>query len=43
VQVPLWARLCIGVGLAGALAYMTTPIAILAARRFSFYDRPAGY
>ena len=43
VQVPLWARLCIGIGLAGALAYVTTPIAIIAARRFAFYDRPAGY
>ena len=43
MQFPLWARLCIGVGLAGALAYMATPIAIVAARRLSFYDRPAGY
>lgn len=40
---PLWARLGIGIGLAGVLAYMTTPLAILTARRFAFYDRPAGY
>ena len=40
---PLWARIGIGIGLAGALAYIATPIAIVTARRFAFYDRPAGY
>ena len=40
---PLWARIGIGIGLAGTLAYITTPFAIVAARRFAFYDRPAGY
>lgn len=43
MNVPLWARIAVGVGLAGILAYMATPIAILTARRFAFYDRPAGY
>jgi UDP-GlcNAc:undecaprenyl-phosphate GlcNAc-1-phosphate transferase len=43
VNFPLWARIGIGIGLAGALAYITTPFAIVAARRFEFYDRPAGY
>jgi UDP-GlcNAc:undecaprenyl-phosphate GlcNAc-1-phosphate transferase len=43
VNFPLWARVGIGIGLAGMLAYITTPFAIVAARRFAFYDRPAGY
>src|SRR5690348_13642098 len=43
VNFPLWARIGIGIGLAGTLAYITTPFAIIAARRFAFYDRPAGY
>jgi len=33
----------VSVGVAAALAYMTTPVAILAARRLAFYDVPAGY
>jgi UDP-GlcNAc:undecaprenyl-phosphate GlcNAc-1-phosphate transferase len=43
VNIPLWARIGIGIGLAGGLAYLTTPFAIVAARRFAFYDRPRGY
>jgi UDP-GlcNAc:undecaprenyl-phosphate GlcNAc-1-phosphate transferase len=43
VNFPLWARIGIGISLAGTLAYIATPVAILAARRFAFYDRPAGY
>ena len=43
MNLPLWARIGIGIGLAGTLAYITTPFAIVAARRFAFYDRPAGY
>ena len=43
VGLPLWGRVALGLGLAGGLAYMTTPVAILAARRFAFYDVPAGY
>jgi UDP-GlcNAc:undecaprenyl-phosphate GlcNAc-1-phosphate transferase len=33
----------VGLGLAGLFAYLATPVAILAARRFAFYDKPAGY
>jgi UDP-GlcNAc:undecaprenyl-phosphate GlcNAc-1-phosphate transferase len=33
----------IGVGVAAALAYLATPVAISAARRLSFYDVPEGY
>jgi UDP-GlcNAc:undecaprenyl-phosphate/decaprenyl-phosphate GlcNAc-1-phosphate transferase len=40
---PFWARLGIGVGLAATFAYLTTPLAIAAARRFAFYDAPTGY
>jgi UDP-GlcNAc:undecaprenyl-phosphate/decaprenyl-phosphate GlcNAc-1-phosphate transferase len=43
VVLPLPARLGIGVGVAAALAYLTTPVAITAARRLSFYDVPQGY
>jgi UDP-GlcNAc:undecaprenyl-phosphate GlcNAc-1-phosphate transferase len=43
VYLSLAARLCLGVGIAAALAYVTTPLAIAIARRFSFYDRPFGY
>jgi UDP-GlcNAc:undecaprenyl-phosphate GlcNAc-1-phosphate transferase len=43
VDLPLWARLCVGVGVAATLAYLTTPVAVIAARRFAFYDRPVGY
>ena len=43
VNFPLWARIGIGIVLAGTLAYIATPIAIVTARRFAFYDRPAGY
>ena len=37
------ARLCLELGIAGAVAYGTTPLAIAAARRFAFLDVPAGY
>ena len=40
---PFWARLVVGLGLAAALAYITTPVAIVTARRFAFYDAPSGY
>lgn len=40
---PLWVRLGIGIGLAAALAHATTRFVIQAARRFAFYDLPAGY
>jgi UDP-GlcNAc:undecaprenyl-phosphate GlcNAc-1-phosphate transferase len=43
VQFPLWAHIAVGIGLAAAVAYFVTPVAIVAARRFAFYDRPAGY
>jgi UDP-GlcNAc:undecaprenyl-phosphate GlcNAc-1-phosphate transferase len=43
VYLSLAARLCLGVGIAAALAYLTTPLAIAVARRFAFYDRPFGY
>jgi UDP-GlcNAc:undecaprenyl-phosphate GlcNAc-1-phosphate transferase len=43
VGLPLWARLTGGLGVAAALAYMTTPVAIVAARRLAFYDMPIGY
>ena len=42
VDIPLWARLCVGIGLATPLAYFATPAAIGTARRFAFYDLPAG-
>ena len=34
-------RAAIGLGAAAALAYLVTPVAILVARRYSFYDQPA--
>jgi UDP-GlcNAc:undecaprenyl-phosphate GlcNAc-1-phosphate transferase len=40
---PLSVRLGVGIAVAAGLAYAMTPAAIQAARRFSFYDRPAGY
>jgi UDP-GlcNAc:undecaprenyl-phosphate GlcNAc-1-phosphate transferase len=43
VNFPLWARIGFGVGLAAVLAYASTPVAIVTARRLAFYDRPAGY
>jgi UDP-GlcNAc:undecaprenyl-phosphate/decaprenyl-phosphate GlcNAc-1-phosphate transferase len=43
VSLSLAARLCLGVGIAAALAYLTTPLAIALARRFAFYDKPLGY
>jgi UDP-GlcNAc:undecaprenyl-phosphate GlcNAc-1-phosphate transferase len=43
VDFPLWARLAVGIGLAFSVAYVTTPVAIIAARRFAFYDVPFGY
>ncbi len=43
VGLPFWARLVVGLGLAAALAYLTTPVAIVTARRFAFYDAPTGY
>jgi UDP-GlcNAc:undecaprenyl-phosphate/decaprenyl-phosphate GlcNAc-1-phosphate transferase len=42
VDIPLWSRLCVGIGLATPLAYFATPLAIGAARRFALYDLPAG-
>jgi UDP-GlcNAc:undecaprenyl-phosphate GlcNAc-1-phosphate transferase len=41
VDLSLSARLAVGIALAAGLAYGVTPVAILAARRFSFYDIPA--
>jgi UDP-GlcNAc:undecaprenyl-phosphate GlcNAc-1-phosphate transferase len=41
VDLSLSARLAVGIALAAGLAYAVTPVAILAARRFSFYDIPA--
>jgi UDP-GlcNAc:undecaprenyl-phosphate GlcNAc-1-phosphate transferase len=43
VGLPLWAQVGVGVGLAAAVAYTTTPVAILTARRLAFYDHPIGY
>ncbi len=43
MELPLWGRLTIGIALAAALAYVATPVAVVAARRFAFYDRPGGY
>ena len=43
MDLPLGARIAVGIGLAAALAYMSTPVAIQAARRFAFYDKPTGY
>ncbi len=39
----LWIRPAVGLALAATLAYMTTPLAIRAARRLAFYDVPFGY
>jgi UDP-GlcNAc:undecaprenyl-phosphate GlcNAc-1-phosphate transferase len=43
VDFPLSARVSGGLLLAAAIAYLTTPMAITAARRFAFYDVPVGY
>ncbi len=43
MDLPLWARLFVAIGLAASLAYVTTPVAVLAAARFGFYDLPRGY
>jgi len=43
VDAPLWIRPGVGFSLAASLAYMTTPLAIRAARRLAFYDVPLGY
>jgi UDP-GlcNAc:undecaprenyl-phosphate/decaprenyl-phosphate GlcNAc-1-phosphate transferase len=43
VELPIWASLIGGFGVATAIAYMTTPVAIVAARRLAFYDVPFGY
>ncbi len=43
MDVPLGIRLGIDLALATALAYVFTPLAIAAAQRFSFFDRPVGY
>jgi UDP-GlcNAc:undecaprenyl-phosphate GlcNAc-1-phosphate transferase len=43
VDFPLLARVGSGAGIAAVAAYLTTPVAIAAARRFAFYDHPAGY
>jgi hypothetical protein len=40
---PTEARLLTGLGLALAIVYASTPIAIKLADRFEFYDRPVGY
>jgi UDP-GlcNAc:undecaprenyl-phosphate GlcNAc-1-phosphate transferase len=38
-----WLRLALGGGAAVLLAYLFTPLAIRAARRFAFYDVPVGF
>jgi len=43
VDAPLWIRAGVGLALAATLAYLTTPLAIRAARRLAFYDVPFGY
>jgi UDP-GlcNAc:undecaprenyl-phosphate GlcNAc-1-phosphate transferase len=43
VTVPLAAQLAIGIVIAASIAYLTTPVAVRAAQRFAFFDRPAGY
>src|SRR6266576_5907382 len=36
-------RLAIGLGLAAAVVYLTTPYAIALANRLQFHDKPVGY
>ena len=43
VGLSLDTRLFLGIGIAASLAYLMTPLAILAAERMSFYDKPVGY
>jgi UDP-GlcNAc:undecaprenyl-phosphate GlcNAc-1-phosphate transferase len=43
VDLSTGARIAIGVGLATALAYAATPLAVQAARRLAFFDLPGGY
>jgi UDP-GlcNAc:undecaprenyl-phosphate/decaprenyl-phosphate GlcNAc-1-phosphate transferase len=43
VDLPLWGRLSVGIALGAGLAFVATPVAIQAARRFAFYDLPRGY
>jgi UDP-GlcNAc:undecaprenyl-phosphate GlcNAc-1-phosphate transferase len=43
MEAPLTARLLIVIAVAAAIAYVMTPVAIRAARRFALYDHPAGY
>jgi len=40
---PLEARLLVGLALATAIAYASTPVAIRLAAHFEFYDKPVGY
>jgi UDP-GlcNAc:undecaprenyl-phosphate GlcNAc-1-phosphate transferase len=43
VKMPLEVRLLIGLALAMAIVYATTPVAIRVAAHFDFYDQPVGY
>ncbi|MHB8658449.1 MAG: O-antigen ligase family protein [Solirubrobacteraceae bacterium] len=43
MDLPLWAKISVALGLAATLAYTATPVAIQTARHFAFFDRPAGY
>jgi UDP-GlcNAc:undecaprenyl-phosphate GlcNAc-1-phosphate transferase len=43
VDLPLEARLLVGLTLATAIAYAATPVAIRLATHFDFYDAPIGY
>jgi UDP-GlcNAc:undecaprenyl-phosphate/decaprenyl-phosphate GlcNAc-1-phosphate transferase len=43
VYLSLSGRVGVAIGLAAALAYVATPLAIQTARRFAFYDLPFGY
>ncbi|MDO9356964.1 MAG: O-antigen ligase family protein [Solirubrobacteraceae bacterium] len=36
-------RLAVALGMAGLAAYLLTPVAIMAAGRFDFFDKPKGY
>jgi UDP-GlcNAc:undecaprenyl-phosphate GlcNAc-1-phosphate transferase len=40
---PIEARLLLGLAIASAIVYWSTPLAIRVADRFQFYDRPVGY
>jgi UDP-GlcNAc:undecaprenyl-phosphate GlcNAc-1-phosphate transferase len=43
VDLPLWVRVGGALALAALIAYLSTPMAIATARRYAFYDVPAGY